>query len=254
MSSFALSLFAFACILGCTLIGMVVSARLPAHHLSDGSKDTVKLGTALIATMAALVLGLLIASAKNHYDKMSDELEHISAKILQLDRVLAAYGPETMETRDILRKGVIFALQQGWPEDKNQDISEAIRQPRIDLQALQGKLLRLSPRDDVQRWGQARATHVVTEIADARWLLALQTETTSLPMLARVLLLSWLMFLFFSFGLFAPRNATVILVLFFCALSVAGACFLILELDSPYQGLIKLSSEPLRNTLAHLGK
>ena len=69
-----------------------------------------------------------------------------------------------------------------------------------------------------------------------------------------VVLVFWLTILFISFGLFAPPNATVIATLFVCALSVSGAIFLILELDQPFEGLIRISSAPLRNALAHLGQ
>lgn len=212
------------------------------------------MGTALIATMTALILGLLIASAKGHYDTMSSELDRVSAKVTQLDGVLAEYGSETREVRDVLRNGIIDALQRGWPEEVKRHELTKTPHPSVSLTALRGKLIHLSPKNEAQRWLKARAAEVTTELADFRWLLVQQSESSSLPMLAHILLVFWLTFLFFSFGLFSPRNATVIVFLVICALSAAGSILLILELDQPMQGLIKLSSEPLRNALASLGQ
>ena len=254
MSSLAHASLTFAFILGGILIGMLVRDRLPDHHLSDDSRQAVTMGTALIATMTALILGLLIASAKGHYDTMSSELDRVSLKIMQLDSVLAEYGSEAREARDVLRNGTINALQRVWPEEVKAGSLTKASHPSVSLTALRGKLIHLSPKSDVQRWLKARAVDVTIEIADTRWLLIQQSESSSLPMLARILLVFWLTFLFFSFGLFSPRNATVIVFLIICALSAAGSILLILELDQPMQGLIKLSSEPLRNALASLGQ
>jgi hypothetical protein len=91
----------FACVFGSAMLGLFAGNVLPEHHLSQDSKDVVKLGTALIATMAALVLSLLISSAKNTFDKMSDELLQNAARVVSLDRDLADYGPETREIRDL---------------------------------------------------------------------------------------------------------------------------------------------------------
>ena len=254
MSALAHASMTFAFILGGTLIGILVRDRLPDHHLSDDSRQAVTMGTALIATMTALILGLLIASAKGHYDTMSSELDRVSTKIMQLDSVLAEYGSEAREARDVLRYGTISALKRGWPEEMKAGGLTKAPHPSMSLIALRGKLIHLSPKSDAQRWLKARAVEVTSDIADARWLLIQQSESSSLPMLAHILLVFWLTFLFFSFGLFSPRNATVIIFLIICALSAAGSILLILELDQPMQGLIKLSSEPLRNALASLGQ
>jgi hypothetical protein len=254
MNPLALSLIAFALILGGMLLGMALRTRLPGHHLSDESRDAVRVGTALIATLTALVLGLLIASAKGNYDTLNNELGQISAKIMQLDSALADYGPEARETRDLLRSSVISALQQIWSEETGTLAVARARQPSGALRDLRNKLLQLSPRNDAQRWLQSRALQVNAEIADTRWLFVQQAGKSSLPKFAKWLLAFWLTFLFFSFGLFSPRNTMVITVFVICALSAASSFYLIMELDQPYQGLLKISSEPLREALAHLGR
>ncbi len=254
MSALTISLIAFACIFGGTLLGMFLRTILPGHHLSDESKDAVKLGTGMIATMAALVLALLIASAKGNFDTMSSELRQASSRVILLDRVMANYGPETNEARDLLRRSIASTIKRIWPEDKiGQAVAEST-EGRVDIEAIQDKLRQLSARNDAQRWLQSRALEISGEIAEGRWLLIEQLGQRSLPMPFFVLMVFWLTIIFASFGLFSPRNATVITVLLICALSAAGSLFLIIELDTPYQGLIKVSSASLRNALAHLGQ
>jgi len=247
-------LIAFACIFGGTLLGMFLRTILPGHHVSDDSKGAVMLGTGMIATMAALVLALLIASAKGNYDTMSSELRQVSSRVILLDRVMAHYGPETNEARDLLRRSIASTIKRVWPEDNIEQAVAESTEGRVDIETIQDKLRQLSPRNDAQRWLQSRALEISSEIAEGRWLLIEQLGQRTLPMPFFVLMVFWLTIIFASFGLFSPRNATVITVLLICALSAAGSLFLIIELDTPYQGLIKVSSVPLRNALAHLGQ
>jgi hypothetical protein len=254
MSSITVGLFAFICIFGGTLLGMVLRAFLPEHHLSSDSRDLVKMGTGMIATLAALVLGLLIASAKGTFDTMTNELRQTGSKIMLLDRAMAQYGPETREARDFLRRGVTSVLQRIWPEETNRIAIEKTGQSVNDIEVLQDKLHQLSPRNETQRWLQSQALQLSADIAGARALMSEQVGQSALPLPFLVMLVFWLTIIFASFGLFAPRNATVIIVLFVCALSAAASLFMIVELDQPYEGIIKLSSAPLRNVLAHLGQ
>ncbi len=208
---------------------------------------------ALIATLAALVLGLLVSSAKSSLDTMSSELTQSSAKLIVLDRVLASYGPETKEARDLLRGSVATAIELVWPEEKT-------RQARVDnvgveagIEKMQDKLRELSPRNNSQRLLQSQALQIAAELMQSRWLLIEQTQSP-LPEVFLIILVFWLTMLFLCFGMLAPRNATVIAVLFVSALSVSGAIFLILEMNTPLSGMIKVSSAPLRKALDHLGK
>jgi hypothetical protein len=244
---------ALACTFGAMLLGMGLRALLPEHHLSSESSDTVKLGTGMIATLAALVLGLLIASAKGTFDTMTAELRQTGAKIMLLDRVLAQYGPETREARDFLRRSVTSALQRIWPEETNA-VAVGEVQALHYTETFQDRLRQLSPHNDAQRSLLSQALQLSTDVAEARALLSEQVGQSSIPVPFLVMLVFWLTIIFASFGLFAPRNTTVIVVLFVCALSVAAALFMIVELDQPYQGFIKISSAPLRNALAHLGQ
>src|SRR5512139_4229226 len=181
------------------MLGMIVRTFLPEHHLSDESTDAVKLGAGTIATMAALVLGLLIASAKGSFDTMSSEIRKVGSRVILLDRVLVHYGPETMEARDSLRRGVDSSIKRIWGDNKTGPAVAKDREAWIDIEVVQDRLLQLSPRTDAQRWLQARALQVSGEIAEARWLLIAQIGQSSIPMPFLVMLVAWLTIIFASF-------------------------------------------------------
>jgi hypothetical protein len=252
MSSITVSLIAVAFIFGGALLGMLLRAALPEHHpsLSTESQDVVKLGMGLVGTMAALVLGLLVASAKSSYDAQSTELTEMSAKIILLDRVLAHYGPETKEIRDLLRSGVVRTIDQLWPQEGSQKLR---LDPTTGSEVVYDKIQALSPKDDRQRLLQSQALSLMIDLGQTRWLMFEQGATSvSKPLV--IMMVFWLTIVFISWGIFAPRNAIIVATLFVAALSVSGAIFLILEMYTPYAGLIRISSAPLRAALAHLGQ
>lgn len=254
MNSLTISLVAFACIFGGTLFGIALRSLLPDHHLSEESKDVVKLGIGMIATLAALVLALLLASAKGTFDTTTAELRQVSSRLVLLDRVMAQYGPETMEARGLLRRSITSAIKRFWPKESHEVVTATDNLPGYGMEAVQYKLRQLSPHNDAQRWLQSRALQVSAEIAESRWLLHEQVGETSLPVPFLVVLICWLTIIFTSFGLYSPRNGTVIFVMLVCAISAAAALFLILEMDRPYFGLIKLTSAPLQKALAIMGQ
>ncbi|HUK53389.1 MAG TPA: hypothetical protein VL099_08890 [Candidatus Binatia bacterium] len=251
MESVSISIAAFVLSFGAALLGLFLRTFLPDHHLSTESKDVVKLGMGLVGTMTALVLGLLVASAKNFYDTQNTEITDLSAKIVFLDRILAHYGPETQEIRGLLRVVVAGVLEKTW---SSKELSkEAVRAPALANEALYDKLQDLTPKSDAQRAIQAQAMGVLSNLGQTRWLMYEQrTSAVSMPLLAT--LIFWLSITFLSFGLYAPANGTVVTSLFASAMSVAGAIYLIMEMYSPYSGLIQISSAPLRAALAHLGQ
>ena len=229
---------------------MALRSVLPNDHLSDDTKDVVKLGMGLVATMAALVLGLLIASAKGSFDTQANELTDMSSRIVLLDRVLAHYGPEAKDARDALRSSVEHAVE--WASIK-QAIDSSEFEANKNGEVLYDKIQGLSAKDETQRSIQGQALNIVMSLGQTRWLMAEQrTNSISVSMLA--VLIFWLTIIFISFGLYAPRNATVVVSLFVSAISVSGAIFLILEMYSPYEGLIHVSTAPLRAALTHLGR
>jgi len=242
----------FACVFAGALLGMLLRRILPRHHLSEDSKDIVKLGMGLIATMAALVLALLIASAESSHDTQSKGVTEMAADFILLDRTLTRYGPETKEMRSLIPVTVAAILDQTWMGDayRSENLDRALG---AGAEPFYQKMRHLEPRDDFQRAVYAQALQIGMELGQKRSLL-LEETGGSIPAPFLVMLVFWLTLIFASFGLFAPTNSTVIAILFACALSVAGAIFLILELDRPFQGLLQISNTPLRDALMYLDK
>lgn len=248
MSSIAISLIVFAFVFGGAVLGMFLRAVLPPDHLTDASKDVVKLGMGLVATMSALVLGLLVSSAKSSFDGLNNEMTKASSAIILLDRTLALYGPESKAARDQLRSSVAGVVDRLKTMSKPSQSRVSNQDGDVLYQMIQG----LSPKDEGQRSAQTRALSIVISIQETRWLIYEQESTSiSLPML--IILVSWLTALFISFGLFAPANGTAVTALLVSALSVSAAILLILELYSPYKGIIRVSSAPLRAAAMQLG-
>jgi hypothetical protein len=245
----AISCGVFVCIFGGALLGSFLGDALPEHHVSPDSKDVVKLGIGVIGTMTALVLGLLIASAKGTFEAQKNEVTQMSVNVIQLDRILAQYGPETKEARDLLHRTIAGALERMWPAE-NHGVN---LEPSAGWEGIFAKIDELGPRNDDQRWLRERARQISMDLGQMRWLL-LQQADPAIPMPFLVVVVFWLTMLFASFGLFAPRNMTVIATQLVCALSVSMAIYLILDLERPFHGLIQISSVPFRNALAHLGQ
>jgi hypothetical protein len=232
---------------------MILHVKLPDHHLDADSRDVVKLVMGLIATMSALVLSLLIASANSSYDRQSNELKALSANILLLDRTLKFYGPGAKEARDGLRDAILQTHDRIWSPEGVRPENLDSRATRASVSANIEQLLSLSPKTDVERMMQSRAVQESESIGRSRLLMFEQLGSSiSWPFLT--VLVFWICTLFLGFGLFARFNPTVTVALLVGALSVAGAIFLILELNDPYRGLMRISDEPLLNSIAQLGR
>ena len=253
MSSQTIFLISAGCIFGGALLGLLLHGLLPEPHLRDASKDTVKVGAGMIATLSALVLGLLVGSAKNTFDTAEAEMTQGSAKIILLDRLLADYGPETKAAREQLHRTVATQIEDLWPEEKTGVSGLAAFERTNGLEAVQMTLLKVMPTTDAQRQLFAAAQQICGDLRQTRWLLVEQTQSP-IPIPFLVVLLFWLTVLHVSFGMLAPRNSTVVAVLLICALSVSGAIFMILEMSHPLDGIIKVSSAPMRKALEHLGQ
>jgi hypothetical protein len=246
MSALVVSAIILLSTLGGIFLGTLLRRALPRHHLDEHVKDVVRLGVGLIATIAALVLGLLIASAKGSFDTQTSHLRQITANLILLDNILAQYGPEARPVREQIRSTVGPFADRLWREKQAGQSGPFETDGTAEQVHL--KIQKLSPHDDVQRSLHSRAVQVSNDLAQVRFLLFVESENLiPIPFLA--ILAFWLMIIFTSFSLFSPLNVTVITCLFLFALSAACAIFLILELSRPFTGLMSLSSVPLRNAL-----
>ena len=252
MTPIAISCIAFAIILGGAFAGTFLRNALPDHHLADDGKDIVRLGTGLIGTMAALVLGLLIASAKNSYDTQSSQVQHITADVVLLDRLLAQYGPEAHPIRELLRQAIDPLVERIWRENSALTAKNSPFAATAGSEEAFTKLDELMPQTEAQRSLQARAIQLSTDLAQTRLLLFEQADK-SIPTPFLAVLVFWLAIIFASFSLFARLNPTLVVALTVFALSTAAALFLILEMSEPFAGLMQIPSAPLRNALAPLG-
>jgi len=253
VSSFAIAAVVLGGSFGAALVGMVLHVKLPDRHLDSDSRDVVKLVMGLIATMSALVLSLLIASASTSYDRQSNELKTLSANIILLDRTLESYGPGAKDVRDRLRDVVRQTHDRIWSPDGVRPEALNSMETRNAAKANIEQLHSLSPTTDVQRMMQSRAIQQSDGITQAR-LLMFEQLGGSIPVPFLTVLVFWICMLFLGFGLFSSANPTVAVALLVGAVSVACAIFLILELNDPYGGLMRISDAPLLNALAQIGQ
>lgn len=245
----------FAFTLGGALIANWARTALPEHHLGEESRDTVKLAIGLIATMTALVLGLVTASAKSSFDAMDLAVKHTAVDVLTRDRLLARYGPETGQIRGALRNAVAGRIDAILREAASglTDVDPMRSGTATGSESLADAIQLLTPHDDSQQSLKSRARDLAEEILQVRWLVFAGVGS-SVPGPFITILVFWLTITFASFGLFAPRNGTVVMALFVCAVSVGSAVFLILELDGPFDGFIRVSVEPLRYAHANMNQ
>jgi ABC-type multidrug transport system fused ATPase/permease subunit len=246
-----MSVIVFACVIAGAFLGMFLRNALPKRHLSEATKDVVKLGTGLIGTITGLVLGLLIASANGTYGTENSQVQQMTANIVVLDQTLAQYGAETVSARNLMRRAVTSMVDRIWRENAAPSGESAPFEATAAGSSLFDEILQLSPQNDRQRSLQARAIGTLQEIAKTRLLLFTEAGA-AIPVPFLVVLIFWLAIIFASFSLFADNNATTVVALCIFALSASAAIFLILELGQPFTGLMEISSEPLRNALAPL--
>lgn len=256
MNPITIGIIAFACTFGGMLLGMWLNSTIPEQQLGDEAKDTVRVAIRLIALMTALVLGLVTASAKNSFDRADTAVKDTAVDVLALDRLLARYGPETGEIRKGLQHVLGSRIHMLWPDGSSiRSTLESVPSGEgLRGEGLVDAISRLEPHDESQRALQSRARELAEELLKVRWLVFAAINKTSVPVVFLSVLLTWLTITFVSYGLFAPRNATVSTVLFLCAFSIASSLFLIMEMEAPFDGLLRASAEPLRYAYAHLNQ
>ena len=249
MTSIEIALTILCCLLAGALAGMGLRRVIPQHHLDADTRDLIKLGVGLIGTMSALVLGLLVASTKGSYDTRRSEVAQMAGNVILLDRMLAHYGTAG-DVRDALRGTIADLVGRNGAKNGLEQFAQA---PPAGREGMFDKMQNLVPQTEAQRTLKANAESLAINLGQTRWLLFAQSGTSiSTPFL--VIVVSWLTVLYLSFGLFAPRNATALITLLVSAVSVAGAMFLILDLDHPFSGFMQIPDTPLRNALAALGR
>jgi hypothetical protein len=250
MTPLASTVIALGCVFGGALLGMFCRPRLRDEYKAPDSKEVVRLVMGLVVTTVALALGLLVGSAKSFYDTQNAEVTQIAGNYILLDRVLEHYGSEAAPVRGSLRTVLASQVQVSGDAEAGKtygDIRSGVRVADSVFDLIQ----QLSPKDDSQRFYKQEALKLEMQLGQIRWLMFAQA-TVPFPKLLLTMLISWLVVLYGSFGIFAPRNPLVLTGLFISATAVCGAILLILEMYNPQSGLIRVSVAPLRAALEQL--
>ena len=253
MSEWQVALLVFTAQLAGWACGRFVRRRLPPEHLSSTTRDSVVILAGMVATLSALVLGLLISSARTSFESDRASVVEIAADILVIDRALAQYGDQAKPARDALRGFLERAIEGMTLYEHRIDAEAVTQEPMPHMAQLQASLLALAPTTEAQRWLRARALTVSGELERARVLFA-ERGTGSIAPAFLFVLTAWLAMLYLALSLFAPSNATATLTAFGSAFAFAAGIFLILELDTSFRGVIRLSHDPLVKTLELLGR
>jgi hypothetical protein len=253
MSALAISLIVCGFMLSGAFVGILLRKILPAEHLNEHSKDVVRLGCGLVATISALVLGLLITSAKSTYDTQRNEIRQITANLILLDSQLKRYGPETRSAREAIRNSIEPAIDRIWGNRGDKSLTKTPFQISALGDQVFADIQDLSPQNEAKRTLRAQALQTANNISESRVMLFEQSDG-SMPIALLVVLSFWLTILFSSFTLFSPLNPTGCVAVAIIALSASGAIFLILEMNTPFSGLMQISNAPVRNALAPLDR
>jgi hypothetical protein len=245
VSPIATAAAAFAVILASALAGMLLRSKLPEHHLTGDSKDVIKLATALIATMSALVLALLFSSTRTSFEHNSAAVSRLTADLAELDDLMREYGPDARSIRKALREEIQPLVDSIWQENAH---ARGVQAPVGFNEPVHIMIRQLQPENPVQTSTQARAVQVIADFSQVRLSLVAQPADSISQTFVFVLII-WLMFIFAVFSMSSPPNATLGIVLGLCILSASTAIYLILELAQPFDGLMQLSSTGLQHAL-----
>lgn len=255
MDAIVTGIIIFFLTFGAALLGIWMRTLLPKHHLDEASKDTIKMSIGLIATMAALILGLVTASAKTSYDAVDVAVKQSAIELLALDSLLARYGSDTGEIRIGLKSIVKARIDGIWqlkPMQPNVG-SSTVAAPGMTREGIASAIRHLKTNDDAQVFMKGHALELTEKLMETNWLNSIGIDK-SIPTAFLVAIVFWLMIVFWSFGLFSPLHTTVVVVLLVCTLSVASTIFLVMEMDTPFSGVLMIPPDSLVYAYDHLGQ
>ncbi len=251
MNTITISLLVALCIFAGGMAGLYLHRIVPGHHLTKDTQDVVRLGVGMLSVLASLVLGLLIATAKTSYDATDHAIRDYAAELALLNETLRDYGGPASVPRDVLRDYTERLLHDGWPTTGANAAGFQDDETEVLLEHVREAIRALKPVDSGQKALQEQATDINLNLLRQRWLL-IEQQGPSVQRVVMLILVSWVTVIFVSFGMNAPRNGTVVVAFVVCSLAIGGAIFLILEMDRPLDGVMQISSWPVRNVLAHM--
>ncbi|MFM0738440.1 hypothetical protein PQQ51_14450 [Paraburkholderia xenovorans] len=266
MSEIGSALLVFAFLLIATGVGVSVRPLLPEEHKAHETVQLIQLVIGMLVTFAALVLGLMTASAKASFDTASNDLRTYAADLIEFDTTLQEYGRDTDAARQLLRTYTAAAIASTWPREAappgdypkdlgTPDNSNSMENARLgDMLTEVGRQLRqLHAHDPLQQRALDDALTQYRRAVDARWKIIEEAHSSISQPFFKTLTF-WLCVIFLSFGLIAPRNALALVTITLGAVSIASAIYVIVDLDTPFTGPIVISSMPMRDALDHFGR
>jgi hypothetical protein len=249
MEAILVSSVVFFVVFGGALAGMGLRQVLPQNQLGAEVKDVIRLSTGLLVTMTALVLGMLVSTANSSYQERKNQLAEMGSNFVLVDGLLASYGPEARNLREDLRGMAQKGVDRVWPTSA----SGLQLRPNDNGQSFYDRLRNLAPKDDSQVAIKSAAISAAVNLRHTYWLMFIGTEQSSLSFPLLLVVVTWLTFIFISFGLFAPGTKAVFVTMVACALAVSGAVFIIMAMYTPFSGVMRISSSPLRDALSLMG-
>ena len=251
MNATIIGLVVAGCIFGGAVVGLLLHRVLPERHLTKDTTDVVRLATGMLSVLASLVLGLLIATAKSSYDSTDHAVRAYAAELILLDETLRDFGSDAAAAREALRRYTAIVLARTWPEHGPRPLFRENQQAGSLLEGVRESIRALRPVDEGQKWLADQALQESTSLLRQRWLMIEEAGPTVQPVVVAILV-CWVTLIFTSFGINAPRNATVLATMLVCSLAIGAAIFLILEMDTPFDGVLSISPKPMRNALAYM--
>ena len=249
MHSLVVSFVVFLLVFIGATVGMRLRRALPLDHLGADTKDTMRLAIGLVVTMTSLVLGMLVSSGKTFYEGQKNVVAQMSSDIILLDNLLESFGPESKDLRVQLRHTLEDSIDRIWP-NKDSQLSEL--KPKDFSRNINAQVDVLVPKNATEASAKAQIVTTVQGLKKTYWLMFLNSEQTSVSIPLLMVVTFWLVTIFISFGIFAPPNSTVMLTLLICALAVSAAIFIIMDLYSPFSGVMRISPVALRDALSQM--
>lgn len=248
MRELVLPSLVFVSLVVASLGAMVIVHRLPAHHHSDDTHTVIKQAATVFVLMASVLLGLLVNTSNNTFDSADRDVHAFATELILLDRALRTYGPETGETRKHLLAYAERALETRWPKTGSPLIEDPLAQQLLDSVESSLRAIQVPPdRADLMRIAASRMQKVV----ELRWTLIGAAEGTIYTPLF-FMLLAWLILVFGSVGFNAPNNPVVVLTLVVSAFVIALSIYLVLEMDRPFEGPVRVSATAMKQAIAEM--
>ena len=251
MHTAVISSIVLALIIAGALLGAFFRTLLSEQHLDSDTKDVIKMSVGLIATLSALVLGLLIATGKTSFDARVTQVRQIAANAVLLDQTLAQYGNDAANARVALRQTFGLMVDRIWNENNAISRGPSPFQMTGAADSFIQSLVNLPATTDFQRALKTEIVGIANEIAKDRLSLFVQgRDTISMPFLT--VLVFWLTVIFAVFALLTRLNILVSVIMLLCAVSVSGSIFLILDMNRPFDGMMRIPSAQMRSALPPL--